>query len=113
MVLDHGLPRRGILKVRVAASRASGDGSELDTYLIDSLPQTGYVIRVKLAERSGESLHVMEADLSGFGETSERVACPRRRRINTSGIGGISNLVARLGAEYTLDGQRSRGGGCR
>jgi hypothetical protein len=76
--------------VYVATSRAAGDGSELHTDLIDSLPQTGHVVRVELGERSGESLHVMEADLASFRESSEWVASPRRRRVSAPGIGGIS-----------------------
>src|SRR5580704_14925554 len=49
VVFDDSLPRRGVLKVCVAASRAAGDGSELHTDLIDSLPQTGHVIRIELS----------------------------------------------------------------
>jgi hypothetical protein len=97
--------------VRVAASRAARNGCKLDPYLIDSLPQAGHVIRVELGKRSGESLHVMEADLSAFLETSERIAGPSGGRVSAAGIRGISDLVARLRAKYALYRKRRRSGG--
>jgi len=95
MVLDDGLPGRGILETGVAFRRAAGDAHEIDANFEDAAHQPLGVIRViqsvRTAKRGAEDLHVTKAHFTAFAHAFERVSLP-----TTPGICRIPDAVLLL-----------------
>ena len=94
MILDHGLATRGIFKMRIASACTAGDGDEANTNPVDLPLERGRVVGIVIVERGGERFHPAEADFMSLGEAFERIAFPA-----ASGIGGVTDPVARVCAE--------------